>query len=408
MDEKKDRKIGIKLVCVLLAFSLWLYVINVENPNRTVSIKNVPVEILNEDTLDNLGLTLSSNEEVTVDLKIEGPATKVYSVSKNDFILNIDLSSYALKEGENIIPINVVDYPEGINIKSGDVLSVRIDIEKLVKKKFNLENRVNLSYQDGFSAASTVIEPSVIEAYGPKSIVSKVVSVAIVGDVSNISKDYSEYFQIMAFDKDGDEVLGLQFNKEQAKLIISTNKHKEVPIKINYVGNLQQRYSIINEVISKEKINIFGNSDIINNISEIETEPIDLSSITGNVELKCKLIIPDGAETENKTVNLSLTVEDNSKNELVENSYEVRINYVDENPQFIYERPETVVVKLKGKQSDLDKITTNNISVEASLKDIVEIGTNISVQWNATLQNATDVTLTNTSGTIMVNVKSKE
>ena len=407
MDERKDRKIGVKLICVLLAFSLWLYIINVENPNRTVAIKNVPVEILNEDTLENLGLILSSKENLTVDLKVEGPATKVYSISKKDFHLSVDLSDYALKEGENTIPVDIVDYPDGVNIKSKDIISVKINIDKLVKKNFLLSNKVNVSYADGFSAASTVIEPSEIEVYGPKKIVNKVDSVAIVGEVNNVSKDYSEYFQICAFDKNGYVVSGVEFSKEKAKLIISTNKHKEVNVKINYVGNLKENYEIVDEVISETKINIFGNSDSINNIDEIETEPIDLSTITGNVELKCKLIVPDGVETEKKTVTITLTIEDKSENEIIENSYDVKINYIDKKEEFQYEGPETVVIKLKGKKSDLDKITTNNITVEASLKDIVEVGNEISVQWNATLQNATNVTLSNTSGTIAVNVKTK-
>lgn len=407
MDERKDRKIIVKLFCVLLSFMLWLYVINVENPNRTVLIKDIPIAIKSEEILDKLGLSLASNNELTTNIKVEGSATKVYSLSKDDFSLSIDLNSYALKEGENNIPITIDNYPEGVTIKNKDILSIKIYMEKLVKKTFKLENKVDISYANNFSAASTVVEPSEIEVYGPKSAVNRVYSVAIVGSIRDISKDYSEYFQISAFDKSGNTVSGVQFNKDKAKLILSTNKHKEVNIKPNYIGKINDKYSIESLVLSKEKINIFGNNDLINKIDEIETEPINLSDITENTEFKCNLLLPEGVETDSNTVVVTITIKDNTVEQEEEKTITTKINYINRSEEFIYELPENVAIKVKGNKESLDKITSDNISVEASLKDITQVGDNISVEWNATLQNTTNVTLVTTTGTVNISVKTK-
>lgn len=407
MDERKDRKIIVKLFCVLLSFMLWLYVINVENPNRTVLIKDIPIAIKSEEILDKLGLSLASNNELTTNIKVEGSATKVYSLSKDDFSLSIDLNSYALKEGENNIPITIDNYPEGVTIKNKDILSIKIYMEKLVKKTFKLENKVDISYANNFSAASTVVEPSEIEVYGPKSAVNRVYSVAIVGSIRDISKDYSEYFQVSAFDKSGNTVSGVQFNKDKAKLILSTNKHKEVNIKPNYIGKINDKYSIESLVLSKEKINIFGNNDLINKIDEIETEPINLSDITENTEFKCNLLLPEGVETDSNTVVVTITIKDNTVEQEEEKTITTKINYINRSEEFIYELPENVAIKVKGNKESLDKITSDNISVEASLKDITQVGDNISVEWNATLQNTTNVTLVTTTGTVNISVKTK-
>lgn len=407
MDERKDRKIIVKLFCVLLSFMLWLYVINVENPNRTVLIKDIPIAIKSEEILDKLGLSLASNNELTTNIKVEGSATKVYSLSKDDFSLSIDLNSYALKEGENNIPITIDNYPEGVTIKNKDILSIKIYMEKLVKKTFKLENKVDISYANNFSAASTVVEPSEIEVYGPKSAVNRVYSVAIVGSIRDISKDYSEYFQISAFDKSGNTVSGVQFNKDKAKLILSTNKHKEVNIKPNYIGKINDKYSIESLVLSKEKINIFGNNDLINKIDEIETEPINLSDITENTEFKCNLLLPEGVETDSNTVVVTITIKDNTVEQEEEKTITTKINYINRSEEFIYELPENVAIKVKGNKESLDKITSDNISVEASLKSITQVGDNISVEWNATLQNTTNVTLVTTTGTVNISVKTK-
>ena len=41
----------VKFICLLLSFSLWLYIINVENPVRELKLNNVPVQVVNSEVL---------------------------------------------------------------------------------------------------------------------------------------------------------------------------------------------------------------------------------------------------------------------------------------------------------------------------------------------------------------------
>ena len=124
MDKKSNKKIIVQFVCFILSFALWLYINNVENPVKDSTIGSVPVEIVNSESLKNSNLSLLEEEEYTVDVNISGPSNQIYTISKEDFKLKVDLSKYALKQGENIIPVEVVDYPEGINIKNTKSIAV--------------------------------------------------------------------------------------------------------------------------------------------------------------------------------------------------------------------------------------------------------------------------------------------
>lgn len=119
MDQKssKKRQIIIQLICLVLSFGLWLYISNVENPVTTYSLDKVPVELINETALNNSGLTLSPNQNVYVDLKLEGPRSELYSIKRDQFKVTVDLGDYVLKKGENSVPVEIVDYPDNINIK---------------------------------------------------------------------------------------------------------------------------------------------------------------------------------------------------------------------------------------------------------------------------------------------------
>ena len=76
MDERKNKKIAI-IICILLSFALWLYVVNVENPNHEFKIRDVQVGMLNTEALESRGLVFAPDQELKVDLKIEGPSNKV-------------------------------------------------------------------------------------------------------------------------------------------------------------------------------------------------------------------------------------------------------------------------------------------------------------------------------------------
>ena len=85
MDKGESRTLIVKLICVLLSLGLWLYISIVENPLRTYELKNIPVELINEDALTNSKFAFVNKQQFTVDLKLEGPSSEVANVKKEDF-----------------------------------------------------------------------------------------------------------------------------------------------------------------------------------------------------------------------------------------------------------------------------------------------------------------------------------
>ena len=104
MDKSENRTLIVKIICVLLSFGLWLYVSNVENPLRTYELKNIPVELINEDSLTNSKFAIANKQQFTVDLKLEGPSSEVVKVKKEDFKIIADMSTYALKMEKILYP----------------------------------------------------------------------------------------------------------------------------------------------------------------------------------------------------------------------------------------------------------------------------------------------------------------
>ena len=67
MDSWKNKqKVIVQLVCILLSLCLWIYVTNIKNPIKSYELKNVPVEILNSNSLQDSGLALVPNQNFYV------------------------------------------------------------------------------------------------------------------------------------------------------------------------------------------------------------------------------------------------------------------------------------------------------------------------------------------------------
>lgn len=403
MDKRNEKVITI-FICVILSFGLWLYISNVENPNRSLDLKNVNVTIENESSLTDLNLAVSPNQKFSINLKVEGPAKKIYSISRDDFKLKVDISSYALKIGTNIIPVEVVDYPDGINIKNTGNLTISIVIEKIEKKEMSITSNVDMTFEDGITKISSDIDPNKVTISGPSSTLNKVNSVILYGSEHNINSNFSKSFNIKAVDENGDIVDGVELDIEEATLIVKVSRSKEVPIKINYVNSLPNGINKVEDKSSLDKVSIIGDPDTISSIESIETEPIDLSQIHSNNDVNCNLIVPDGVTILNHNTSVTVSIKVENNNTVTKTIEGVKINYKDELlDNYTYEHlVNTVNIEVSGKESDLDNIVASDILVEASLKDINKEGEN-DIEWIASLVKINNnVSIVNPKGTVKV------
>ena len=61
-NPKKNRKIFNIVLAIVLAVGVWMYVINVENPSGTGTVREIPVTVVGEDSLAERGLMETGTE----------------------------------------------------------------------------------------------------------------------------------------------------------------------------------------------------------------------------------------------------------------------------------------------------------------------------------------------------------
>lgn len=405
MDKSENRTLIVKIICVLLALCLWLYVSTIENPLRTYELKNIPVELTNEDSLSDSDFAIVNKQQFTVDLKLEGPSNEVVKVKKEDFKIVADLSTYALKNGENTIPVQIINYPENIDIKNNGFLGIKVNLEELIQKEFTVKSKVKVNFKENVYEKEQTISPNKVTVTGGKSSIEKINNVILTGEEKDIDKNKESEYDIKFEDASGNEIDNIKSDSKTAKLSIVVTNGKVIPINLKTTGIIPQGFILEGYELSKNNINILGDSQNLDKTEAIDTEIVDMSSLEADNEIDVKLNLPEGISVQDGEniikVKFKIIKEQSTTKNLVCN-----VKYENLNEAFLLESSNsTVNVTLTGIQTALDKISSQNINVIMDLANVKEEGT-FDYTPQATLIDGKNVTIS-AVGSINVVVKKK-
>lgn len=357
MDKDKRKEGLIKIGCVLVSFFLWIMVSSSNDPVKTTVVKNVKVKVVEGDALEKASLVMLSNKEFHVDVTIKGASTDVYSVKASDFNLQVDLNKNSLKSGNNRLPIAIKKKPENVAIQKQDNLYIDLNLDSIITKKFsvvlNIEGTGN---KEGKILNKPYFNVSEVTVKGPSTIVNTINKVEAVGKYKDITEGSKNILNIIALDKDNNEVKGIDMEPKQGNVTLTYSKIKSVPVKINTLNNSQNNIRIDNIYTNVSEVSISGDEDILNSIYSINTESIDLSNIKKDTTVQAKLNIPNGVYLVNNNGKIPVDIDVTA---MTEKEIKVPVTAINTSEEFEYQyEPKEVTIKLYGEESKIASIDT--------------------------------------------------
>ena len=89
-EPKKKHHIAARIVCLLLAFVIWLVVAGVQGDNYKREIRDVKVTLIGADSLDGYQITYYPK---TVSVTVKGDHSKVTAMTADDITVLVDVSA---------------------------------------------------------------------------------------------------------------------------------------------------------------------------------------------------------------------------------------------------------------------------------------------------------------------------
>lgn len=345
MERKsKQEQLIIKICCFVAAFILWLYIYNVENPSKD-RIVTVQVKIVNQEALAASNLAPVLENDVNMKITIRGNISEIYSVKLDDIKLEADLSSLALKKGENTIPVVIKSTPSGIRVLGSENLNVQINVDELVTKSVPVKIVLKGAAKSGFYAITPDLGNKQVMIKGPSKIVDQVKYVSAACDVSDAVSDVTQKVSLQAESENGTKFNYLIIEPDTLNITIPVNKVKTVGVNVKLTGNLDSSSLVKSVLPVSPAIEIAANDDVLGSISSIDTEPVNVKELKGDQSIEAKLVIPTGVT-------------------VVNNTTAVKLNVTYKNPS---SKMLTVPIKTRDLSSDLEAVlSSSNISINVS------------------------------------------
>ena len=373
----KRNKIVSLLLAVVIALSLWVYVVTTVTPEDSQWIRNIPVTFANEDGLfSDRNLTLTQGRNATVDLKVYGKRQDLLKLSNSNITITADLAD-VLGPGEWQLRYTVV-MPEivsdnDISIEARSTYEVDVQVDLLSVKEIPVQAVFQGSVADGYVQDPIELEYDTLEISGPQDQVSQVDHAQVVLERTNLSKTVSDSLTYTLMDADGKEISSdeIHCSVDKIGVMMTVSLVKELPLTVQFIDGGGATEEHVVSSIEPSTIMVKGAAEDLEGINSLNIGNIDLSTVptnkaytgTFNIILPDKLTNMTGEETAAVTVEL--------KN-LKEKTLRVTNLELSNVPSNLKASLGTVSlqIKVRGPADVMDAVTASSIRAVADLSSI--------------------------------------
>lgn len=370
MDKRKNHQILVKALCVVASFALWLYISNSENPIEDYPLE-VPVAIVGEEKLGS-NLVLERESQYSVDLKLKGPRSELNNVKSSQFKLEADISGFAIIPGQSYnIPVKVKEQPlPGVVYVQDSNLFIKVKFDELVEKNLPVKAELNITPKSGYALLSEDIKPTSVVVSGPSKYISTIDHVKVRYDGQDVDKDIVASRPLQPVDKAGNIVSQVNVSPQSADIFIPVRKTKTVGVNIITKGSMGKDLILKSKEAVPDKIDIAGEPNVLDAISMLDTEPIDLTTLTSTKTVELKLIVPNNLTLVNSKgmVNVKLSVEKQAQKNF---SVDIKFNNLGAEYNITTDKAKVSLV-ITGPESKVNSLVAEDIKCYIDLANLSE------------------------------------
>lgn len=382
MKQKLTHNLNLKVLAVLFSIIIWVIVVNIDDPVKTVQFNDVPITLANELSLTDQKLVCEFKDgKDTVDVTVTGRRSVIEDLSKDNISVIADLKELTK---ENTVVLKVAS-----NKYSGDIDNMKCDDEFA---EFNIEELVELQKviqvetigipADDYITGDFSVNLNRIKITGPKSVIDKVQSAKVQIDVEGATNNVSASVPIILYDAVGDRVDSsrLKLNIDNINVNQEILYTKKIPVNCNPLGDPEEGYKMTGKIdIDPAEVYIAGPKSVLDNINSVTiySSAVNISDQNSDYVTTVNIFnyLPNGVEAASKSFSGNVTVSVEIEKELSKdfNIYLSKVG-VDNLPEGLeaeilngYESAadNKIEVTVYGLARDIENISSTDIKVEA-------------------------------------------
>lgn len=358
--------VGIKIVAVIVAALVWLVVINSTDPEKTIVIYNIPVEMTHEEAISDMDMVYEVTSNKYVNITVSGKRSVVSKLSYDDFKATASLKELSKV---NSVPVEVSarqgSVARKITIEKQSVQTLLVEVEEIKKDTFDIQVEYSGSAASGFVPSNYSLSKNRVSITAPSSILKNIDKVVAQCELEGNSTDFTSKCKLALYDSDGNVIKTkhVTMSSKQVSVTVEIDREKEVPIEIGDIGTPANGYEIKSTTLSQDKVKLIGDNEVLNHIDNILiSDGIDISKAkkkyTQTVDLT--KYIPEGVTIHGET-SVKIEIEISplaTKNVTIKASDIKLLNKGDHKVTVLKD----VKIILQGESSVISNVTSKQIS----------------------------------------------
>ena len=383
--EQKNEKSGVSrnkvlqvIASILVAVAIWVYVDVEKAPERTKTIRDIPVEFSGESTtLADKNLMLLSGYDTTVDLTIKGTKRELVKINKDNVRLVASTSSID-SVGVHTLRWDVV-YPDGVQSSALSVdwaskYKVTVTVGELYTKEVPVNCVVTGTVADGYFTGETVLDPTTLVLRGQRDDLLNVAYAKLTVDISDATRSVIQTESVQLYDNDDNPVdnSNIRTNASliQAKVPVLTTKEVSLAVELSGVpGSAGQS---IKTTITPSSVRLIGEADVLETIDEIVLATLYIEDLDIWQQNSYVVTAPDGTwlANSNEVATVEITMEGIEEKTVTVDTF----SYTNVPSGLYAEVQDTLDVRLWGLSEELAELKADAITATVDLSSVTETG----------------------------------
>ncbi len=278
-----------KLLCLIAACALWVYVMNEQNP-QVENTYTVPVETRNLDRS-----LVATNVPSTVKVKVRMSRSDMIYMRSDNIKAYVDLTGITDGDYPNT-PIHV-SVPGDESVVSVTPKTFDLNVDTYAVKTLPANVQIFGTPETNFSVESKKVTPDTITIAGSSSMIAKADRAVVSVNIAGKEKSFTEFDSVNILDADGNTVTGLDIMPSQVKVAVKmkeATKLGNLPIRIDTKGEPAKGYKVGRITITPSVATITAPISFFSSNKTLDLDPIDVTGTSADIHQVVNVNVPSG------------------------------------------------------------------------------------------------------------------
>ena len=298
-----------RILCVVVAFLLWLYVMSNNSPDYERTFSGVTVAVENAALLTtDKNLSVIQGYGNLTDITVTGKKSDVISYSLDDIVASVDVSGIAAP-GRHSLRISV-STPDGCVLQTVRPASVEVYVDELSTKTIPVKVNVTaVQYDQEISLGAITPDVSTVTVSGPVSVIDAAKEAVVDLALGTVTTSLNARGSLRVVTEDGSAIDNpyLVLSQSSVGVTVPVYVERSLPITVAMKhGYLHAGNSEIKVV--PETLTVRADPKVLEGVTSLAVATLDETKIGDNITQIVQISLPEGVENVSGTETASISV----------------------------------------------------------------------------------------------------